>query len=337
MGTGIVATLLMQNASRIPGGAHLALIPFLSAWLLLVFLTVAFILRCFRIRGTWSTSLTSPAIIPFWGTVSMGYLAVGSATTAVIPAYFPHYEDVAWRIDGVMWLIGLVVGVISALTFAYRMAHHSWGAPNFVWGLAVVGPMVASNAGAHLSVHLPPQWGAVTYALSLGCFVMTFSLAIPIFARAYAHVWGVQPLTLVAAASSWIPLGFVGQSTATAQAFALRLPEFADGALVDAFSRLALIYGWVMVVIGLPLTVWAALVTLRGFRNRIPFTPGWWATTFPIGTMALGASALALASGHMWLFDASAALTVILCGTVTLSAVGSVRAVLSARHTPIKP
>lgn len=334
MGTGIVTALLMQNASRIPGGADLALIPFSAAWLLLVGLTASFILRCLRIPGTWTMSLTSPAIIPFWGTVSMGYLSVGSATAAVIPAYFPRYEAVAWYIVGFMWLVGVVIGVISALTFAYRMAHHSWGAPHFVWGLAVVGPMVASNAGAHLSVHLPIHWGAVTYVLSLGCFVITFSLAIPIFTRAYAHVWSVQPLALVAAASSWIPLGFVGQSTAAAQAFALYLPQFADGPLVDAFMLLALIYGWVMVAIGLPLAVWAAIVTLRAFRNRIPFTPGWWATTFPIGTMSLGASALAQASRHEWLFVVSAALTVVLCGTVTLSAVGSVRAVLSARHTP---
>ena len=50
----------------------------------------------------------------------------------------------------------------------------------------------------------------------------------------------------------------------------------------------------------------------------MPFAPGWWALTFPIGTLALGATLLSRGTGIgalMWLGTFG---TLVLVGTVTL-------------------
>lgn len=329
MGTGIVTTLLSQHSTRLPGAAELALVTLTACWGLLVFLTLSFIVRGLRDRKVFCEALTSPAIVPFWGTMSMGFLSAGSAAASAVPLHFPHLADAAWRVNTVMWIIGVTVGLLSAFSFASRMVGSSLGTPNFVWGLAVVAPMVAATGGANLSAHLPPTVAPFVLLIAMACFVVTFSLAWSIFIQAYYQAWWVSPVPLIASASTWIPLGLVGQSAAAAQAFARNIGSFAEGTLVSAVAHVANWYGWAMFVIGTPLTIWAAFVTIRGFMNRMPFSPGWWATTFPIGTMALGSTAMAVGTGQEWLTWVGAFNTVVLCCTVTLSAAGSLHTILT--------
>lgn len=120
----------------------------------------------------------------------------------------------------------------------------------------------------------------------------------------------------------------VGQSAAAAQAMALQ----AEHVLVQGFGQsvhqIAHTYGWIMVVVGIPMVAWACAVTLRGFRKRMPFSPGWWALTFPIGTLALGATLLGAGTQIQPLVWLGAVGTLCLVGTVTLCLVASARAVL---------
>lgn len=331
MGTGILTTLLAQHSSRLPGALALSTVTFALCWGLLIFLVCGFLLRVLMRPAVFREALISPAIAPFWGTVSMGFLSVGSATATAVPLYLPHFVDLAWTINAYMWAIGAGIGLLSAFGFGARMVGDSLGTPTFVWGLAVVGPMVAATAGANLSTHLSAQIGPYVLALSMACFVITFSLAWSIFIQGYYQVWRLAPLPLAASASSWIPLGLVGQSAAAAQAFARNMPSFAQGSYVEALGNIANWYGWAMMVVGTPLTLWAALVTIRGFLNRMPFSPGWWATTFPIGTMALGSTAMAVGTGQKWLAWLGAFGTLVLCSTVAVSATGSLRAIIRQR------
>ncbi|MCS4485140.1 TDT family transporter [Gleimia sp. 6138-11-ORH1] len=327
MGTGILTTLLIQHAAHIPTAAHLALLTLFLAWSLLLFLTLAFLYRGISNPRVFSEALYSPAIIPFWGTVSMGYLSVGSATATAVPYHWPKLTELAWQIDTVMWLIGAAIGILSAFYFAIRMVGTSLGTPNFVWGLAVVGPMVAATSGANLSTHLPENWGPLVLIFSITGFMVSFTLGWAIFIQAYYQFFTVQPLPLIASASSWIPLGLVGQSTAAVQAFVVSGKEFATGRLIEDLVSLANWYGFVMFAVGTPLTLWATIVTIRGFAQKMPFTPSWWATTFPIGTLALGATALGKSLESSLLIWLGAANTLVLCATVTLSLTASLRAI----------
>ncbi len=152
-------------------------------------------------------------------------------------------------------------------------------------------------------------------------FVVTFTLGSTIFFHAYAITWRRTPLPLAASASSWIPLGLVGQSAAAAQAGAFNAEAFAQGSLISTAHMMANWYGWTMMVIGTPLTLWAIL-------KRMPFSPGWWATTFPIGTMSLGSTLMARGTEQPWLLWIGAFGTVVLVGTVAFSAAGSIAAIL---------
>ncbi|EEH63894.1 C4-dicarboxylate transporter/malic acid transport protein [Gleimia coleocanis DSM 15436] len=327
MGTGILSNLLGLHAERIPLGAYFSLFFLAVSWTLLVFLTSSFVVRCLRSATVFREALVNPAQIPFWGTVSMGFLSAGAASTVALPLFWPDLADFAWQVDTVTWIIGASIGVVSAVYFAARAFGSSLGKPNFVWGLAVVGPMVAATVGANLSPHVGPAYGPLVLILSFCCFMITLSLGTTIFIQGYAEIWGRSPLPLPASASSWIPLGLVGQSAAAVQAISFNLENFASGSVIPTAHFLANVYDWTLLVIGTPLTMWASFVTIRGVLNRMPFSPGWWATTFPIGTLSLGATLMAKGTGiegFMWL---GAVGTLALVGTVLFSGLGSLRAV----------
>ncbi|WP_254873062.1 hypothetical protein [Schaalia sp. Marseille-Q2122] len=163
--------------------------------------------------------------------------------------------------------------------------------------------------------------------VALSCFFLALSLGLVIFAYAYQRHWRTAPVPLVASASSWIPLGLVGQSTAATQALAHTATPMTSPEFAQALAHMANLYGYSMFIVGTPLIAWATLVTLRGFQHRMPFTPGWWALTFPIGTLALGATLLGRGSGYTVFTGLGVTATVILIGTVALCLMASSQAV----------
>jgi len=255
----------------------------------------------------------------------MGVLSVGSATLSVVPGS----GSVAVAL--VLWGIGTVLGLVTAIGFTARLVRGAAGEPTFVWGLPVVPPMVSATAGAALVPHLSdhPAGAVALLAASAACFPVALVLGLVVFAVGYHHHWRVAPLPLAATPSAWIPLGIVGQSVAAAQALATAAaPWLAPGAASEV-RTLAVGYGVVVLAGGVPLVAWAALVTVRGFARRMPFGPGWWALTFPVGTVALGLHHLGGTSGHASFVVAGGVVLVVLCGTWTLCAGATARAVAS--------
>lgn len=332
MGTSILANLLALHSRGLPGGAYLAMAALALSWLLLAGLTVTFLVRCVKNPRVLRESLTQGATIPFWSTVSIGILSAGAALAVVLPLFFPEWEGFAWQVDSITWIIATSLGIPAALgSGAYYIGNPN--PPSFVWGLGVMAPMVAATVGANLSTHIDPVYGPMLLIIAAGCFFLTLTLGSVIFIRAYVHIWGSHPLPLAMSASSWIPLGLVGQSSASSQAIAHSLEAYASGPIVASTHLLANVYGLVMWVIGLPLVVWASVVTLRGFYYRMPFSPGWWTTTFPIGTLSLGATWMAKGLETPLLDAVGLVGTLVLCGTVTLSLWGSIRAVMRRSGT----
>ncbi len=319
MGTAILATLLQTYGGtgplRTPATVLLAL-----AWLLLLGLAGGFAVRR---PANLRASVATPSDRAQWGTVAMGVLAVGSATLAVLPGQL--FVGVALA----FWVIGTVLGLVTAVAFTAELVRGAAGEPAFVWGLPVVPPMVSATVGAALVPHLADHPGAAVALLtaSAACFPVALVLGLVVFAVGYHHHWRVAPVPLAASASAWIPLGIVGQSVAAAQALAASsAPWLTPGAASDV-RTLAVVYGVVVLAGGVPLAAWASVVTVRGFARRMPFAPGWWALTFPVGTVALGLHHLGGTSGHASLVVAGGVVLAVLCGTWTLCAAASVRAV----------
>ncbi|AZA12568.1 TDT family transporter [Corynebacterium choanae] len=330
MGTGILSTLLFNHQHHVGLFAPLSLVMLVIGWVLLVGLSVAFAVRCVRNPAIIRPVICEPTMSPAWGMVAMGYLAVGSATYTVLPAFFPATQSIVDDIDLVMWLIGTTLGVITAIGFAAVLMRGNVGDPTPVWGLPLVPPTVSATTGAIQVPHLPNVTAQIVMlTVSVGCFFVALALGMAVFIVAYEHAWRRARLPLAASAASCIPLGIVGQSTAAAQALSSQAQLLSIPAIRPALQEMANYYGVVVLTLGVPLLAWAIYTTVRGWYLRMPFSPGWWATTFPIGTLCLGAHLLAGGSGHPAWDWISFVLLLLLCTTWSISALASVWAVIA--------
>lgn len=326
MGTGILATLTQTLAPASWAARALLVI----GWILLIGLTAGFAVRSVRCPGTLTASLRVGQL-PLWGMVSMGVLSVGAATATVLPPWVPALAGPAVLVDGALWIAGTLLGLATAIGFTVLLARSKAGTPSTVWGLAVVPPMVSATVGAGLVPHLTPTLQVAMLLVTFTCFALSLTLGGVIFAVAYHHHWRVAGLAIGASTTAWIPLGVVGQSTAAAQAMAGQAGTLLPASVAWALQNLANDYGVLMLSLGVPLAGWAVAMTIRGFRHRMPFVPGWWSLTFPIGTLALGSHLLGVGSGMTVFLVGGVVCWLALSGTWTLCAVASGRAVLRAR------
>ncbi|GAB3703729.1 TDT family transporter [Corynebacterium nasicanis] len=198
-----------------------------------------------------------------WGMVSMGIMALGTAWTTATGNVAPQL---------LAWLVGMPLGVVTCL---WQMRRFT-GAPTFLWGLGPVAPMVAATSGGQLASLLPEPWGPPVEAVALGCFLLSLLTGVPVFIRVFA----ARPrLPAAFAGTAWIPLGIIGQATAAAHL------------LIDA--PLARTFGLTAFAVGIPLLLFAAgHFWGRAVRRWADYVPAWWGSTFPAGTLSLGAAAL---------------------------------------------
>lgn len=321
MGTGILATLTQTLAP----GSWAARALLVIGWLLLAGLTVGFAVRTVRSPGAFAASIRVGQL-PLWGMVSMGVLSIGSATATVLPSWVPALAGPAVLADGVLWIAGTALGLATAIGFTVLLVRSGAGTPSTVWGLAVVPPMVSATVGAGLVPHLTTTLQVAMLLVTCTCFALSLTLGGVIFAVAYHHHWRIAGLAIGASTTAWIPLGVVGQSTAAAQAMATQAGPMLPASAAGALQGLANDYGVLMLGLGVPLAGWAVAMTIRGFRHHMPFIPGWWSLTFPIGTLALGSHLLGVGSGLSVFLVAGVACWLTLCGTWALCAVATVRA-----------
>lgn len=327
MGTGILANLSFTHAGLIPSVPILVI-----GWVILLWLSIGFAARCLRDPEVLRRSVADPGQLPAWGMVSMGILSVGSATSAVVPALAPGLTRAAWTVDWVMWILGTVIGLFSWVAFTLMLTAKDCGRPHFTWGLPIVPPMVSATTGAALMSHTPNELTRMLVnVICAGCFFAALSLGISIFGIAYHHRWLRDPLGHDAAATTFIPLGVIGQSTAAAQALVTATRNFLHPDAVQALHQIAHAYGIVMLAIGAPLLVWAMIRTYSAWAHGAGFVPGWFATTFPVGTCALGSHlmgwdavsiALTLLLAAHWLIVSCAAVIALLRRVRTAPAAG---------------
>lgn len=196
-----------------------------------------------------------------WGMYTMGLLACGSAWTALTGSD-------AFQLAS--WWIGAPLSVVVCLWQLWGLFKqpHLYDKPAFPWGLALVSPMVAATSAGQLAIN----HGQFYHFAGELCFFLTFITAIPLFAYCYWSLVQRRDRPHGAAAgTAWIPLGVVGQSTA------------ASTLLFDAH-----LYGIIMFTIGAPCVAFAMYCFYRAVFAWAPYGPGWWGSTFPVGTLCLG-------------------------------------------------
>lgn len=324
MGTGILGTPLHLTAGLVPtalAGAvrALALVDLLIAWALLVGLTLGYAVRVVRDASVLRGEIHSP----FWGPVAMGFMSVGSATSAVVPAWWPGLSTASWAVDTAFWVLGTVLGFAAEGLHLYRCRCGTEPLPSFVSCLAVLAPMVSSTVGAGVAPHVPHAVGGAVLIISFISWVVSLILGWRIFLAAYPRTLRLEPLPLGLSASAIIPLGIVAQSVAGIVAIATQAAAYVSAPTARALLVLAHGWGWINVVLGLPMILWGLVVLARGLRRRMPYLPGWFAATFPIGTLASGGVMLGRSKGVAAVSWLGAAACVLLLGTVVLGLAGA--------------
>lgn len=228
--------------------------------------------------------------VPAWSMMTMGLLALGSAADTNLGWAGAHVTT---------WVVGSVAAVVVFAVQCVRMARGEVPAV-FPGVLPLVTPMVAATNAAQLGHPVP---GVVFFLASL-------VTALPAFVRVYLAE-GRRPAA-EAAATTWIPLGAVGQSSAAALLLT-------DGGTVGV------VYTVVVLCLGVPAGVWAVVNHWGALLHlsRLPAAnPSWWAATFPVGTCGLGMHTLAVATGRGRIDVVSAVLLALLCVHVVLATAG---------------
>jgi C4-dicarboxylate transporter/malic acid transport protein len=292
MGTGILAICAFISPLQFPLLRMAGVALFCIDVALFALFTVLLAERLLRRPATLRESLSDAAKAQVWGappmacfTVAVGFLRIG--TTFLDPATCIATAQA-------LWIVGALVSVASAFVVPFLMfTAHELSLENTYgsWLLPVVPPIVASVPAALLlhtwPLALQSSMLAIAYAL-LGIGVLLAAILIVIFYSRLLYGKVPQPAFVP---TMWLVLGPLGQSIAGFIALGTvagdAWPALGGGLLVSGLA-----YGVVVWGFGTYWFAMAGAVTLRAIALHMPFTLGWWAFTFPVGTMTAGTYAL---------------------------------------------
>ncbi len=293
MGTGIVAVAGATLPVGIP--SVLTTVAWALAVLLLVSLLIFLPLNWAKNPQNMRAIANDAIAIQFFGAPPMALMTVASATLLVGQQYIG--ETVAVPVAWVLWGVGTVLGLITAVAVPYRLftrldVRHDGAFGG--WLMPVVPPMVSAAVGALLIPYAAE--GEVRETLLMLCYaffgmsLMTSLIIITLIWSRLAH-FGSSGSARVP--TLWVVLGPVGQSITAAGALGTAALDTVPPPLSTALDAFAVVFGvpmWGFMLLWMPI---AAALTVRAHNRNMGFALTWWSFTFPVGTCVTGTSQLA--------------------------------------------
>jgi C4-dicarboxylate transporter/malic acid transport protein len=299
MGTGIVANAAALLPFDWPWLKEIAIGPWLLAVVLLVALTAATVIQWVRFPEQARGHLADPVMAPFYGTVPMALLTVGSGALLVGGPVIGAHAAVV--VDSVLWVLGAAGGLLTAVLIPATMVRRGDLSPRSTfatWLLPVVPPVVAASAGAALIPHLPTA--GLQQAMLFGCYAM-FGISLMLSLLTVGLLWfrllyvDLGPVRMVP--TLWLVLGPFGQSVTAAGLLGPHAGELVRAPYGTALEAFGVVYGLPVIGFALLWMAIAAVLTARAARGGLPFSLTWWSFTFPVGTVVTGVAELATQTG----------------------------------------
>jgi C4-dicarboxylate transporter/malic acid transport protein len=299
MGTGIVATAGASLPVRIPGLRGFTECVWLVSVVLLLVLVFAVSAQWLRNPTVARSHARNPQMTHFYGAAPMAFLTVGAGALLVGPDLIG--QQVAIRLDWVLWTAGTVGGLFTAITIPYLMFTRLPVGPDAAFGgwlMPVVPPMVSAATGAMLIPHMAPGTGRAT--MLFGCYAMfgmSLIAALIIITMIWSRLTHFGTSGTARVPTLWIVLGPLGQSVTAVGLLGTNGRLAVDGPVADSLGVFAVLYGvpvWGFAVLWIAL---AFALTVRTLRRGMPFALTWWSFTFPVGTFVTGTTQLALHTG----------------------------------------
>lgn len=325
MGTSVLAVITAGNPLDTTGlqpvWNTLAVAFLLIATALALGFGAMYLLRWTQHRDAAMADLRNPIPGPLIGTVPGGLLVLSAAFSAAGPLVLP--DGVATGIATALLIIGAPLALLVGVAWAAEVVENAPVGLEKVTGTWFLPPVIAvlvPLAAAPLvpSWPAPQLWLWLGYAFAGAGLFLFAIVAVLVVAR--LALKGPPPPPLAPAV--WIALGPPGAGGVAL----IRLAEvteatgIGDGAALRtvtvalASGMLGFAFWWL---------AFALLVLRRQLAHGpIPYTPAWWAWTFPLGAM----TALTLVLGEAW---DSAAIGVV--GAVLLVATLAVWGVVAGR------
>jgi C4-dicarboxylate transporter/malic acid transport protein len=299
MGTGIVANAAATLPLQFPGLRTAATVVWGLASILLIALTAVTIAHWATDRAKASSYRLNPVMAQFYGAPPMALLTVGTGT--ILLGKYVLGLPLAIGIDSVLWVLGTILGLVSAVAVPYlTFTRHDVKADGAFggWLMPIVPPMVSASSGALLIPFVPA--GQLRLTMLFACYAM-FGLSLVASLIVITLLWSRLAQHKVGAPGMvpmlWIVLGPLGQSITAVNLLGGVASLAVPASLARALGDFGIIYG--VPVLGFAM-LWGALaiaITIRTARERLPFSLTWWSFTFPVGTCVTGVTGLALHTG----------------------------------------
>ncbi|WP_317997148.1 hypothetical protein [Vulcanimicrobium alpinum] len=327
MGTGILAITLTVAPVQLPIVRHLGAVLFAIDVAMFVGFTLLWTIGIARSPRTVTESLHDPARAQTWGappmacfTVAVGFLRIASGAIDAAASV---------EIAQALFVAGVVLSLWSAFLVPYLMFTRHELTPQRAYGswlLPVVPPIVASVPAALLSPTWPESMRGSMLGLAYALLGLGVALAAIIIVIFYTRLLYHKIPEAAVVPTMWIVVGPLGQSVAGIIALgtvsASVWPELGHGLYVAGVAFGLLVWGF-----GVYWLLMALAVTVRAARKHLPFSLGWWAFTFPVGTLTSGSYGL-YAATHAAVFDVVGLLLLgLLATTWSIVAVRSLRSI----------
>jgi C4-dicarboxylate transporter/malic acid transport protein len=335
MGTGILAIGIAATPLALPGREIIALALWAATASLFAAYTALMLAKLALRPAALRTTFTDAVTMHAWGAPPMAAFTV--AVGAMIIGAHALPAPACLALAQTLFVAGSFGAVATAFAIPYRLfTAHALTLENVngTWLLAVVPPIVASVPAALLSPSWPAEMRGTMLGLAyamLGLGVLLAALMIAaFFLRLIVHKVPAAPLV----PAMWIVVGPLGQSIAGALALGAAAravwPAYGAGLAVAG-----LVYGVVMWGFAMYWLAMAIVLTLRAVRERIPFTLGWWAFTFPVGVLTAGTVGLYRATNAPLFAIIAVALLALLATMWTLVAAHSLCAMWRAARASL--